>query len=38
MAPANGHLLEELGWIPWVAWKKQQKEEMKRYIRRSIND
>jgi len=28
MAPANGHLLEELGWIPWVAWKKQQKEEI----------
>jgi len=30
VAPDNGHLLEELGWITCVAWKKQQKEEMKR--------
>ena len=32
MAPDNGHLLEELGWITCVAWKKQQKrrEEMKK--------
>jgi len=27
MAPDNRHLLEELGWITCVAWKKQQKEE-----------
>ena len=27
MAPDNGHLLEELGWITCVAWKKQQEEE-----------
>jgi len=27
MAPDKGHLLEELGWITCVAWKKQQKEE-----------
>ena len=24
MASDNGHLLEELGWITCVAWKKQQ--------------
>jgi len=27
MAPDNGHLLEELGWITCIAWKKQQEEE-----------
>jgi len=26
MAPDKGHLLEELGWIACVAWKKQQDE------------
>jgi len=30
MAPDKGHLLEELGWMTCVAWKKQQKEEKKR--------
>jgi len=25
MAPDKGHLLEELGWMKCVAWKKQQK-------------
>jgi len=30
MAPDNGYLLEQLGWITCVAWKKQQREEMKR--------
>jgi len=29
MAPDKGHLLEELDWITCVAWKKQQKEEMR---------
>jgi len=37
MAPNNGHLLEELGWIMCVAWKKQQKEEMKRQRRKRLN-
>jgi len=27
MSPDNGHLLEELGRITYVAWKKQQEEE-----------
>ena len=36
MAPDKGHLLEELGWITCVAWKKQQKEE-KRYRRQRLN-
>jgi len=30
IAPDKGHLLEELGWITCVAWKKQQKGEKKR--------
>jgi len=32
MAPNNGHLHEELGWITCVAWKKatKRREEMKR--------
>ena len=31
MAPDNGHLHEELGWITCIAWKKkQQREEEKR--------
>jgi len=30
MAPDKGHLLEGLGWMTCVAWKKQQKEEKKR--------
>jgi len=30
MVPDKGHLLEELGWMTCLAWKKQQKEEMKR--------
>jgi len=25
MAPTKGHLLEELGWITYVAWKKSNK-------------
>ena len=29
MAPDKGQLLEELGWITCVAWKKQQKEYIK---------
>jgi len=27
MPTDNGHLLEELGWMTCVAWKKQQKDE-----------
>jgi len=27
MLPDNGNLLEGLGWMTCVAWKKQQKEE-----------
>jgi len=30
MAPDNGHLLEELGWIMRVAWKKKRREEIKK--------
>ena len=39
MAPDKGHLLEELGWITYVAWKKQQEEEKrwKRYRRQRLN-
>jgi len=29
MVPDNGHVLEKLGWITCVTWKKQQKEERK---------
>jgi len=37
MAPDNRYLLEELGWITCVAWKKQQEEEKKRYRRQKLN-
>jgi len=30
MGPDNGHLLEALGRITCIAWKKQQKEEIKK--------
>jgi len=30
MAPDNEHLLEELGWITCVAWKKSNKEKKRR--------
>jgi len=30
MAPDKGHLLEELGWMTCVAWKKQRREEIKK--------
>jgi len=36
MAPDNGHLLEEQGWITCVARKKQQ-EEVKRDRRQMLN-
>jgi len=30
MAPDKGHLLEELGWMTCIAWKKQQQKEEKK--------
>jgi len=36
MAPDKGHLLEELGWMTRVAWKKQQKEEINKTKRFNV--